>query len=151
NAQLAASQNQLLAARESLAHAERVAALGQAAANVAHQVGTPLNLISGYVQMILEDPRTDERTRARLQTVDTQIREVTRVLRTIWIVRDARRGWNSSRSARSWNASAKSRSRGSRAPASGCRPRCRRRCRRFAPTSPSSRWHFSISSPMHST
>jgi signal transduction histidine kinase len=83
NAQLAASQNQLLAARESLAHAERVAALGQAAANVAHQVGTPLNLISGYVQMILEDPRTDERTRTRLQTVDAQIREVTRVLRTM--------------------------------------------------------------------
>jgi signal transduction histidine kinase len=83
NAQLAASQNQLLAARESLAHAERVAALGQAAANVAHQVGTPLNLISGYVQMILEDPRTDERTRTRLGTVDAQIREVTRVLRTM--------------------------------------------------------------------
>jgi len=83
NAQLAASQNQLLAARESLAHAERVAALGQAAANVAHQVGTPLNLISGYVQMMLEDPRTDDRTRARLQTVDVQIREVTRVLRTM--------------------------------------------------------------------
>ncbi|HEY7172992.1 MAG TPA: ATP-binding protein [Vicinamibacterales bacterium] len=83
NAQLAASQNQLLAARESLAQAERVAALGQAAANVAHQVGTPLNLISGYVQMILEDSRTDERTRTRLQTVDAQIREVTRVLRTM--------------------------------------------------------------------
>jgi signal transduction histidine kinase len=83
NAQLAASQNQLLAARESLAQAERVAALGQAAANVAHQVGTPLNLISGYVQMILEDPRSDERTRARLQTVDAQIGEVTRVLRTM--------------------------------------------------------------------
>jgi len=83
NAQLAASQNQLLAARESLGHAERVAALGQAAANVAHQVGTPLNLISGYVQMMLEDSRTDERTRARLQTIDAQIREVTRVLRTM--------------------------------------------------------------------
>src|SRR5205085_4287589 len=73
NAQLAASQNQLLAARESLAHAERVAALGQAAANVAHQVGTPLNLISGYVQMILEDPHADERTRSRLHTVDAEI------------------------------------------------------------------------------
>jgi two-component system NtrC family sensor kinase len=83
NAQLAASQNQLFAARESLAHAERVAALGQAAANVAHQVGTPLNLISGYVQMMLEDARTDERTRARLQTVDAQIREVTRALRAM--------------------------------------------------------------------
>ena len=81
NAQLAASQNQLFAARESLARAERVAALGQVAANVAHQAGTPLNLVSGYVQMIRDDPRTDERTRSRLQTVDTQIQQVTRVLR----------------------------------------------------------------------
>lgn len=83
NAQLAASQSEMLALRESLAHSERVAALGHLAANVAHQAGTPLNLVSGYVQMIRDDPRTDERTRARLVTVDTQIQHVTRVLRTM--------------------------------------------------------------------
>jgi signal transduction histidine kinase len=83
NAQLAASQSTMLALRESLAHTERVAALGQVAANVAHQAGTPLNLVSGYVQMIRDDPRTDERTRARLITVDAQIQQVTRVLRTM--------------------------------------------------------------------
>lgn len=68
---------------ERIARAERVAVLGQVAANVAHQAGTPLNLVSGYVQMIRDDPRTDERTRARLQTVDTQIQQVTRVLRSM--------------------------------------------------------------------
>ena len=83
NQQLAASQSELLTLRESLAHTERVAALGQVAANVAHQAGTPLNLVSGYVQMIRDDPRTDERTRARLVTVDAQIQQVTRVLRTM--------------------------------------------------------------------
>src|SRR6185503_5171236 len=75
--------NQLFVARESLARAERVAALGQAAANVAHQVGTPLNLVSGYILMIRDDPRTDDRIRSRLQTVNTQIQHVTRVLRTM--------------------------------------------------------------------
>ncbi len=83
NAQLAASQSELLTLRESLARAERVAALGQVAANVAHQAGTPLNLVSGYVQMILDDPRTDDRIRAKLRTVDQQIQQVTRVLRTM--------------------------------------------------------------------
>ena len=83
NAQLVASQHQLFAARESLARAERVAALGQVAANVAHQAGTPLNLVSGYVQMIRDDPRTDDRIRSRLLTVDVQIQHVTRVLRTM--------------------------------------------------------------------
>jgi signal transduction histidine kinase len=83
NAQLAASRNLLFAARESLARAERVAALGQVAANVAHQVGTPLNLVSGYIQMIRDDPRTDDRIRSRLQTVNGQIQNVTRVVRTL--------------------------------------------------------------------
>jgi len=83
NTELAASQHQLITVRESLARAERVAALGQVAANVAHQAGTPLNLVSGYVQMIRDDPRTDERMRSRLQTIDTQIHHVTRVLRTM--------------------------------------------------------------------
>lgn len=82
NRELADNQAQLLTLRESLARAERVAALGQVAANVAHQAGTPLNLVSGYVQMIREDPRTDQRTRARLETVDTQIQQVIAVLRT---------------------------------------------------------------------
>jgi signal transduction histidine kinase len=83
SAQLATSQHQLFAARESLARAERVAALGQVAANVVHQAGTPLNLISGYVQMIRSDPGIDDRTRGRLQTVDVQIQQVTRVLRSM--------------------------------------------------------------------
>ena len=82
-AQLAASQNELFALRESLGHAERVAALGQVAANVVHQAGTPLNLVSGYIQMIRDDPRTDDRTRSKLRTVDEQIQQVTRVLRTM--------------------------------------------------------------------
>ena len=83
NAQLAASQGELFALRESLGRAERVAALGQVAANVVHQAGTPLNLVSGYIQMIRDDPRTDDRTRTKLRTVDEQIQQVTRVLRTM--------------------------------------------------------------------
>jgi two-component system NtrC family sensor kinase len=83
NAQLAASHEALFSARESLARAERVAALGQVAANVAHQAGTPLNLVSGYVQMLRDDPAVDERVRSRLDTVDRQIQQVARVLRTM--------------------------------------------------------------------
>ena len=82
NAELAANQSQLLMLRESLARAERVAALGQVAANVAHQAGTPLNLVSGYVQMLRDDPRTGDHVRQRLNTVDAQIQQVITVLRT---------------------------------------------------------------------
>ena len=81
--QLEANRDELRAARASLAHAERLAALGQLAATVAHEAGTPLNLVSGYVQMLREDPRTDPGVRTRLQTVDRQIQHVTRALRTM--------------------------------------------------------------------
>src|SRR5258706_5512622 len=81
--ELAASESELFALRESLGRAERVAALGQVAANVVHQAGTPLNLVSGYIQMVRDDPRTDERTRSKLRTVDEQIQQVTRVIRTM--------------------------------------------------------------------
>jgi signal transduction histidine kinase len=59
-----------------------MAAVGQMAANVAHQVGTPLNLISGYVQMVREG-NADPRTRERLEIVERQIQQVTGVLRSM--------------------------------------------------------------------
>jgi len=67
--------------REALAKAEQLAAVGQAAANVAHQVGTPLNLVSGYVQVLLSDLSLDTRTRRRLEMMQRQIEQVTLAVR----------------------------------------------------------------------
>jgi signal transduction histidine kinase len=83
NAELEQSYERVLSLGEALARAERVAALGQMAASVAHQVGTPLNLVSGYVQMIREDPAIGPQVGQRLDIVDRQIQQVTRVLRTM--------------------------------------------------------------------
>jgi nitrate/nitrite-specific signal transduction histidine kinase len=54
NEELVQDYHRILALREALARAEQMAAVGQMAANVAHQIGTPLNLISGYVQLMQE-------------------------------------------------------------------------------------------------
>jgi signal transduction histidine kinase len=83
NQALEDSYQRVLALREALARAERLAAVGQIAARVAHEVGTPLNLISGYVQMLRDDERASERVRARLSIVDEQIARVTTVLRSM--------------------------------------------------------------------
>jgi two-component system, NtrC family, sensor kinase len=83
NIQIAESYQRTLALRETLGRSERMAAVGQVAARVAHQVGTPLNLISGYIQMIREEWRADTQTTQRLQIVDAQIQQVTRILRTL--------------------------------------------------------------------
>jgi signal transduction histidine kinase len=73
----------VFALREALARAEQMAAIGQLAANVAHQIGTPLNLISGYVQVMKEEAQANPSTLQRLQTVETQIRKVTDAIRTM--------------------------------------------------------------------
>ena len=83
NARLVESYQRAFTLREALAQAEQLAALGQMAANVAHQIGTPLNLVSGYVQVMIEDTRADARSLHRLQTVEAQIRKVTDAVRTM--------------------------------------------------------------------
>ena len=83
NAELEESYQRVLGLQEALARAERLAAVGEMAASVAHQVGTPLNLVSGYVQMIREDPHTQAGVRQRLEIVEAQLSQVTHVLRTM--------------------------------------------------------------------
>jgi two-component system, NtrC family, sensor kinase len=82
NVELEESYRRVLMLRDALTRAERMAAVGQMAANVAHQVGTPLNLISGYVQMVREGS-ADPTTRERLEIVERQIQQVTGVLRSM--------------------------------------------------------------------
>jgi two-component system, NtrC family, sensor kinase len=82
NVELEESYRRVLLLRDALTRAERMAAVGQMAANVAHQIGTPLNLISGYVQLVRES-NVDPRTRERLEIVERQIQQVTRALRSM--------------------------------------------------------------------
>jgi signal transduction histidine kinase len=83
NQELIDSYQRVFALREALARAEQMAAVGQMAASVAHQVGTPLNLISGYVQMLQQDAAVDPRTGRRLAIVQEQIGKVASVVRTM--------------------------------------------------------------------
>jgi two-component system NtrC family sensor kinase len=83
NDQLVESYQRVFALREALARADQMVAVGHMAASVAHQVGTPLNLISGYVQMIREEEGCDSRVTRRLAIVQEQIAKVTSIVRTM--------------------------------------------------------------------
>lgn len=83
NVERVESYHRLLAAREQLAGAEQMASIGQTAANVAHQVGTPLNLISGHVQMLREELEGDADVVRRLAVIEEQISKVTATVRTL--------------------------------------------------------------------
>lgn len=83
NVELTETYQRILALRDALARAEQMAAVGHMAANVAHQVGTPLNLVSGYIQMMREEEAGNERLARRLAVVAEQIDRVVAELRTI--------------------------------------------------------------------
>jgi two-component system, NtrC family, sensor kinase len=83
NDQLVESYHRLFGLREQLASAEQLASVGQTAANVAHQVGTPLNLISGYVQLLKEELGPGSPHAPRLAIIEEQIEKVTATVRTL--------------------------------------------------------------------
>ena len=83
NEQLVESYHRLFGLREQLASAEQLASVGQTAANVAHQVGTPLNLISGYVQLLKEELGSGSPHAPRLAIIEEQIAKVTSTVRTL--------------------------------------------------------------------
>ena len=60
----------------------RLAAAGQTAAHFAHEVGTPLNLISGHVQLLKSDLDRDPRdAETRIKTISAQIERIERIVR----------------------------------------------------------------------
>jgi signal transduction histidine kinase len=83
NQQLVETYHRVFGLREQLASAEQLASVGQTAANVAHQVGTPLNLISGYVQLLKEELGPGSPHVPRLAIIEEQIAKVTSTVRTL--------------------------------------------------------------------
>jgi two-component system NtrC family sensor kinase len=71
NEQLMQSYESVSQLRETTARTQRLADVGQTLANVAHQIGTPLNLISAHVQLLRQEI-TDAAMQRRLQIVEEQ-------------------------------------------------------------------------------
>jgi signal transduction histidine kinase len=83
NRELLEAAQRLFAARRELARSQRLALAGQMAASVAHQVGTPLNVISGYVQMLRAKQPDGSPDAERLRTIQEQIGRVTTIVQSL--------------------------------------------------------------------
>lgn len=87
---LTAAQQQLVAESEArldqarqLRQAEQLAVAGRIASEVAHEIGTPLNVISGRAEQLLRDqPPGDDRA-AALRTILTQIDRIRGILASL--------------------------------------------------------------------
>jgi signal transduction histidine kinase len=65
-----------------LAHSERLAAAGQVAASVAHQIGTPLHSILGHLHRLRRDQSEDARE-DRLRIIESQVERVVAAIRQL--------------------------------------------------------------------
>lgn len=83
NEQLVRSYESVLALRGELARARELATVGQTMANVAHQIGTPLNLVSAHVQLMKRELDEDPRANRRLAIVAEQVDKVTDIVREL--------------------------------------------------------------------
>lgn len=79
-AELRASNQRLYAAQQQVARNERLAAAGELAATMAHDVGTPLTAVSGHLQL-LEEEVSDRPVKARLRTIQGHVDRVVAVAR----------------------------------------------------------------------
>jgi signal transduction histidine kinase len=80
NQELVRSYQSVSHLRETAERAQQLAAVGQTMANVAHQIGTPLNLVSGHVQL-LQHEISDPTIQRRLRIVQEQIDRVVATVR----------------------------------------------------------------------
>ncbi len=83
NEELRRINEELFETQKNLARAERLAVAGQLATSLAHEIGTPLNSISGHVQLLARRMAADEATSRRLQIIEKQIESIVRTVRQL--------------------------------------------------------------------
>jgi signal transduction histidine kinase len=81
NRELEEANRLLVEARRDLGSKERLAALGQISGTIAHELGNPLNAISGHVQLLARDPASPPAVRAGLEVVEREVRRMTDMIR----------------------------------------------------------------------
>ncbi|MGH9358395.1 MAG: sensor histidine kinase [Terriglobia bacterium] len=83
NEELIRINEELFETQKSLARSERLAVAGQLATSLAHEIGTPLNSISGHVQLMARRKTGDEATDRRLQIIQKQIDNIVRTVKQL--------------------------------------------------------------------
>lgn len=81
--ELSATNEALLRTQQHLARSERLAVVGQMAASLAHEVGTPLNAISGHLELLSAKTSHDGDSRRRIRIIRQQVESIVGTVRRL--------------------------------------------------------------------
>lgn len=76
-------RRQQQALQRELAAAEKLAAVGELASGVAHELGSPLSVVDGQAQRLLRHPLQDPDTRKELETIRAQVSRMESIIRQL--------------------------------------------------------------------
>ena len=71
----------LVAARRDLTSKERLAALGNLAGTIAHELGNPLNALNGQLQLLARRPELAEPAKAQVGLLQGEVQRMTQIIR----------------------------------------------------------------------
>lgn len=71
--ELSTTNDSLLQTQQRLTRSERMAVIGQMAASLAHEIGTPLNAISGHMELLASNHPEHADTQRRIQIISKQL------------------------------------------------------------------------------
>ncbi|MDZ7780727.1 MAG: HAMP domain-containing sensor histidine kinase [Gemmatimonadota bacterium] len=76
-------RRQQQALQSELAAAEKLAAIGELASGVAHELGSPLSVVDGQAQRLLRQPSSGADARTELETIRAQVRRMESIIRQL--------------------------------------------------------------------
>ena len=80
---LVKEQHDRLNLERNLRQSDKLASVGQLAAGLAHEIGTPLNIIGGRAEFLLRRPRSAQELRENLQIIRSQIDRIAGIVRQL--------------------------------------------------------------------
>lgn len=90
-AELEREAAQRLAAEQQLRHADRLSTVGTLAAGIAHELGTPLNIVVGRARLIKDAAGASEGVAANARIIEEQTQRIIRIVRQLLDFARARR------------------------------------------------------------
>ena len=81
--ELRATNATLLRTQRRLASSERLAAIGQVTASLAHEIGTPLNAMAGHLQLLARNHPNSPDTQRRLSIINSQLASIVQTVRSL--------------------------------------------------------------------